>query len=272
MCDSEEEIDHNIYRPGRAIIMPRNVGKSAYKIPNTKAGTPIRMPQPTRCLSPRSAIRKPIMPVLSRSKTRSITPCSSLPRINPWLKESDQVSDSEHSLSVTIAGVTPFGTIARVPTLVGNISYERGQARPMEQEDVSDEDDPLFSTDIYLDLTKQEDRDYNYVSKRMQEISSAVQQNSRNTRLVRLLEVPYQVRGAVDKETFRSMLNIYENNQVFYQDSMDDETMDHDKICNCLRELEKWFVNVHRVGSRGNQGTIPGISKYCDPDIFQYLE
>lgn len=50
--------------------------------------------------------------------------------------------------------------------------------------------------------------------------------------------------GKVSDQAFEEALSVYENNQVFYQDTIDDKSLDIPTIKQRLTELEHWFMCI----------------------------
>jgi len=206
---------------------------------------------------------------------------------NPWI-----VINMEKKREIKITAITPIGTIAMVPTTDIRPETPRRNLpvtpnRNLKLKVIDDETgdvkiDALLKATIYLDLTKPEDKDYNYVANKMRSITNntiSLQKQYSNE----LQELP-KIYGKVTHKTFEKALSVYENNQVFYQDKIDDKTLDINVIKERLTELEHWFMCViEPVPTMKNEEEIKewkerekfkinrGISSYCDPELYTYI-
>jgi hypothetical protein len=88
------------------------------------------------------------------------------------------------------------------------------------------------------------------------------------------------VGGKVSVTVFEEALSIYENNQVYYQDRIDDHSISIDAIKAGLTELERWFANipepkpvddVEAWREREIQRQTKGLTAYCDPELHKYI-
>jgi hypothetical protein len=141
--------------------------------------------------------------------------------------------------------------------------------------------DPLLNATIYLDLTKPEDQDYHYVTTRMRSISKNtldLQRQYKNT-----LRPILPLVGFVTPAQFEEALSIYENNQVYYQDRIDDQDLAISAIQLALTQLEHWFMliiepkpidpeDLPAWRERELTKINTGYSSYCDPDLHQYIQ
>lgn len=136
--------------------------------------------------------------------------------------------------------------------------------------------DPLLTTAIYLDRT--DDRGYKYVADHMKKLSENTLQASMkySTQLKGLLNV----KGKVTDTIFEQALSIYENNQVFYQDRIDDGLIPLEQIKYDLTNLEIWFCqiiepiskdDINSWKERESMKLLKGISSYCDPELYKYI-
>jgi hypothetical protein len=202
---------------------------------------------------------------------------------NPWLPPK-----TEGSTDVKIAAITPIGTISMVPTidkrppptprrlpqtpgrhLTLNVINERtGETRI----------DPLFTTAIYLDCTKREDQDYHHVTNKMRAITANTLTLQKRY-ITELKPIPNIV-GRVSHTVFEEALTVYENNQVYYQDRIDDHKLDMETIRSRLTELEHWFVCIIEPRPRDDIDSwrerelsklTRGTSSYCDPELYKYI-
>jgi len=85
------------------------------------------------------------------------------------------------------------------------------------------------------------------------------------------------IQGLVSKEQFEDALAIYENNQVYYQECIDNQTISQEDITQGLVQLEQWFValvepdSIEGASERRLFLQNKGVSAYCDPEIYPYL-
>ena len=89
------------------------------------------------------------------------------------------------------------------------------------------------------------------------------------------------VSGKTTHAIFEDALSVYENNQVYYQDRIDDKTISMVDICAGLSALEHWFMSIIEPKSlddvdawkvRESSKLINGFSSYCDPELHQYIQ
>ena len=212
-------------------------------------------------------------------KTGLIAPRMFSPKVaesNPWLPPAvDGVAD------IKILAMTPIGTIPMVPTATQRVYNNNIPVTPKRtlKLNIIDDHNPLINAAIYLDCTKPEDRDYNFVSNRMKTISAATLDfNAKYKNTCRPLP---NVTGRVTPKTFEELLSIYENNQVYYQDCLDNITMfSIDTIRKGLTELEQWFICIIEPKSTDSDAEWKnrelskidtGYSPYCDPELHKYI-
>lgn len=205
------------------------------------------------------------------------------PGENPWLPpKADGISD------IKIAAITPIGTIAMVPT-----SDERPIATPrkppltpgrhltlrvIDKQTGNVTIDPLLTSAIYLDCTKQSDQDYHHVANHMRTIAANTSrlQKQYSTEFRPLINVA----GKVSYSVFEEALSIYENNQVYYQNQLDDRTADINAIGAGLTTLEHWFACIIEPKPQDDPKSwiereltkiTNGITIYCDPELHKYI-
>jgi hypothetical protein len=202
---------------------------------------------------------------------------------NPWLPpKTDGISD------VKITAITPIGTIAMVPTCDKRPPSTPRKLPPtpghltlniIGESSYYSQTDPLLSATIFLDCTKPEDRDYNYVSERMRKITANTinLQKQYSTELKLLTNAI----GRVSNMIFEESLSIYENNQVYYQDRLDDQKIDIDSINLGLTTLEHWFMCIIEPRPRDDIDAWRirelsklqiGFSFYCDPELHKHIQ
>ena len=200
---------------------------------------------------------------------------------NPWYRK------SEYSSDIKIAAITPIGTIARVPTCnTDNGSrFKRipSTDRSVMTLDIIDEVDPLMSTAIYLNADKESG--YNKVSEQMRKITAGIK-SLQVKGSTKILALPI-AQGYVPHSVFEEMLLIYENNQVYYMDRIDDGIC-IDEIKAGLTSLEHWFSciieprpnntsqyledDIAEWKARESYKITHRISSNCDKDLHQYIQ
>lgn len=99
--------------------------------------------------------------------------------------------------------------------------------------------------------------------------------------LTKFEELP-DIRGIVSKEIFETMLEIYENNQGYYQDKLEEGNVHISIIKQGLTKLEHWFAMIlepvdpediddwlgresHKIEKRITIFCDEHLAKYCDP-------
>jgi hypothetical protein len=118
--------------------------------------------------------------------------------------------------------------------------------------------------------------DYHRVAERMRAITETTMtlQHQYSTTLRPLPRAS----GRVSVAVFEHALATYENNQVFYQDRIDDGALTKEEITAGLTALEAWFMNIlEPVGydegrdEREAKKKETGRSGYCDPELYPYV-
>lgn len=206
------------------------------------------------------------------------------PDENPWLPPK-----VEGASDIKIAAITPIGTIAMVPTCDKRPPMTPRKLPPTPTRHLTlrvvDENtgeakiDPILTAAIYLDCTKAEDRDYNHVAQRMRTITeNTITLQKQYSNIFRPL---LNITGRVSQGKFDEALAIYENNQVFYQDRLDDKTLDLQAIREGLTHLEHWFAciiepktydDIESWKERELSKLTKGITAYCDPELYIYIQ
>jgi hypothetical protein len=209
---------------------------------------------------------------------------------DPWLPPK-----TEGSTDIKIAGITPIGTISTVPTndkrppqtprtiaqtprTIAQTPSRRLTLNVIDQRTGSTRIDPLLTTAIYLDCTKRDDQDYHHVANKMRSITANTLTIQKHY-ITDLKPIPNIV-GRVSHSMFEKALSIYENNQVYYQDRIDDHNLDVETIKSKLTELEHWFMCIIEPKSRDDIQSwkereliklTRGVSEYCDPELYIYI-
>ena len=220
-----------------------------------------------------------ISPILPTFFTSKFTPKVYLPFIdkntanNVWLPPK-----TGNNKQMKIMTKTALGTVPIVPTVISRILHKPINVvlNIISKEEI----DPILKATIYLDSTKEQDRPYNYVSERMRSITEGIisLNKQHKTEFQPLLDIV----GKVNEKLFELALSIYENNQVFYQDRIDDNTIDMSLIKQGLTHLEYWFMFIAEPKpifkdeivswkERESCKIEKGITSYCDPELYFYI-
>ncbi len=104
-----------------------------------------------------------------------------------------------------------------------------------------DDIDPILTASIYLDYGSI-GRDPAYVADRMKTISNHMI-NLRKQYETKFGAIPNKS-GKVTAGTFDKLLSIYENNQVYYQDKIEDGSISTEDAIKGLTDLECWFMMI----------------------------
>ena len=208
----------------------------------------------------------------------AITPSVSVMEDNPWLPPK---SDGD-PLFIKVAAMTPIGTIAAVPTATyrppptpRRVPLPRATpGRPILK--IVEEPDPLLNATIYLDVGDSQDRDY--VANHMRSIAAGT--NVLQKQYATQYRALPNVYGRVTVAQFEMVLSIYENNQVYYQDRLDDKLLQLSAIKQGLTDLEYWFMRVIEpvanddIAAWQNREQFKiqhGYSSFCDPELYSHI-
>jgi hypothetical protein len=198
---------------------------------------------------------------------------------------------------IVMGSITPIGTIALVPTATTRIPMTPAQfmankktlptGRPVDNSsrENSLEENPMLQASIYFDFAKDTGRSDNEVSEKMRSLminTKALQKQYQN-----VLKPTPLVQGIVRAEEFDFYLSLYENNQVYYQDRIDDHSIPIEDIKVRLTELEYWFAliieprpcssspeeaeELQQWRERERSKLSKGYSPYCDQVLYQYI-
>lgn len=146
--------------------------------------------------------------------------------------------------------------------------------RSMQREKLAMEVDPMMNASFYLNNGNNTN-----VSTHMKSLSKNIKGLQHQYKNI-LKPIPSD-RSMVKKNRFDELLSIYENNQVYYQEQMDDATLDIEVIKQKLTELEHWFMavvepkptdDVEGWMKRENSKILTGYSPYCDPELHTYIK
>lgn len=203
--------------------------------------------------------------------------------ISPWIYRNP---DYNNNLPI-INGITPLGKTAKVPTATKDnktLKIPKIPATPrkrvflnIKKEDEEDipKIDPILGASIYLDFSKDKKKK---TSEHMRNISNntSIIQKQFDNKFIDLIDVE----GIVDNKTFEMALDIYENNQVYYQNLIDNNQLTN--IENKLRKLEDWFMLIIEPKPKDKKEYNDWIDReklkinkhktsYCDPELYPFL-
>lgn len=197
---------------------------------------------------------------------------------DPWLNDMrNVVKDSK------IIGVDKFGNSIPVPT--ANYSLKPLEKYLInERTDYENDYDYIAIGDIYLDQKNSKGKDYNYVSRHMQELSQQTH-SLRRQYANKFRDYDLNWKGRVNKKIFDEALEIYENNQVYFQDCIEESTVEYEELCEQLTKMEYWFIAIIEPYSydeddeveyedwkcREKSKLTEGHSKYLDPELYDYI-
>ena len=223
----------------------------------------------------------PMSPNTSTSRSNRITISNSSDIVindNPWMPPKSETD----SLLIKVAAMTPIGTIAMVPTADKRPPQtpRRRPATPGHNVTLKiiEEQDPLMNATIYLDVGHNDDRGYTYVSDHMRSIA-ATTSDLQKRYATQYRPLP-KIQGRVTAVQFEDLLNIYENNQVFYQDRLDDKQVGLVDVEHGLTQLEHWFMRIiepvptndfESWKQREQTKILKGYSAYCDPELYKHI-
>lgn len=180
-----------------------------------------------------------------------------------------------------VIGIDEYGNLCKIPT----VDYQLPQTNRCTIEEHDESNDYILIGDIFLDQKNSKGRDYNYVAQNMRSI--ALQTNNlRSLYANKFRPFDNNIKGKVSLENYEELLEIYENNQVYYQDCIENSSLTYDQLCTCLTELEYWFIcitepynyNDYDVDdytewkTREQFKLNKGYSGYCDPDLYFYIK
>lgn len=179
--------------------------------------------------------------------------------------------------NIKLLGVDENGYTAQVPTSDYKlpISYNYTE---------SEESPDNFNFDIYFDQKNSKGRSYNFVSENMKNISSHTN-NLRQQYSNKFIPYDENIKGSVSLEKYNNLLEIYENNQVYFQDQIEAETMNYDQLSEALTKLEYWFICIiepyddngdneeyNEWKKKEQFKTKKGFSYDCDPELYYYIK
>lgn len=199
--------------------------------------------------------------------------------LEPWIHHND------NKIAPYVIGLLPNGQYRKVPTERVTRYIRKTTAKSPEK---TSQEAPgekkknvIFNTAIFLDFGNGKDsntvKEKNYS---IREGIKSVQKDLKN----KFRECP-KLSGLVTQEQFDECLDVYENNQVYYQQKFEDQTIDIDVFRKKISVLEEWFICIIEpkpTGSRQDSEVEEWrerekeklqnlYSSYCDPDLYEYL-
>lgn len=147
---------------------------------------------------------------------------------DPWLPKTPRFFSK-------ILGISPLGNIRGVPTSNKSIVRRKRALPEVELEII--EVDPLLTASIYFDL-----REHN---KKVTEKAKRIRKHIREVNGFESSNVDLiPLKGQVNRKEFKAALEIYERNQVYYSDCLDNQHLSLDEISEGLVILETWFCLI----------------------------
>lgn len=212
-------------------------------------------------------------------RTRSVTPLlrnamtpGSLK--DAWLPTIDDV------VKITIIGVQSNGMINPVPTNTKPLMTPRRILTPGKYLKLVVQEpkrDPILSASVIVSSEKSGQLSQT-TSQHMKSVISTVKEIGK--KFVNVEKPLPTVQGQVTLTDFQYLLSIYENNQVYYQDCLDDKSLLESEIRKRLQDLEKWFISISEPCDlqdptlhvqNENFKRTKGYSAYCDPVLYRYI-
>jgi hypothetical protein len=244
-------------------------GNNNNKIPSS----PYKDKSPSILKSP-IAIKVPSSPYKMESPT-SIT----LNRYeNIWLYK-----PRKNETITKFAGIDKDGNISSVPTA----DYKLPPSTQFAYNDKTNIDDDFITIgDIFLDKKGSKGQSYHFVAENMRNITAQIKQcaNLREQYINEFKEYDLRIKGRVTLEKFEELLDIYENNQVYFQECLENGALTYNEICEGLTKLEYWFICIIQPYDKDEDGDYEdckererskltkGYSGYCDPDLYFYIQ
>jgi hypothetical protein len=207
---------------------------------------------------------------------------SNLPRISS--SKSDDLVDSnlwkvcipvEYSSKIITTSSGLNGNIRNVPTVSSKISYSDISTK-------NTNNNGNISTSQIMDLAQ---RCYNYRNVNMSNSVTDISNNIKNLTeqfIPRLMVCP-TVSGYVSIDTFNNALEIYENNQCYYQYCNNNNIYNEHNISIYLSTLEWWFLLIIEHSPLDHNDNDEwkdrecfkisnGHSYYCDSDLYKFIK
>lgn len=212
------------------------------------------------------------------AKNKTINPELRKKDLEPWLN----INKMGPKVKTEVIGLLPGGEYMRVPT--ERKTTKRSEITPfyqkLKQSDDIKTDEVILNMPLFLDLTVDNGGKSDDVKNKMNILSQAIKSNQKNLRN-KFKDCP-EVEGLVSNETFIICRDIYENNQVYYQQKFEDGKITKEVFSEKLSILEEWFICIIEPKPTDTNDIDDWIerekdklknlySSYCDPDIYQYL-
>lgn len=230
------------------------------------------------------------LPAISSHSVRSSKPKLTLPNISDRTGNAPRTTgcilprkhippcNTQHPF---YAGLTPIGTIERVPTCSHRVNPNRipkttSYSLRREPADDTIKIDPLLLTSVYLDHS---DRSASSTKLQASELSRSILSIHENIELS-LMSLPL-IPPFINITTFDFFLSIYENNQNYYASNLSQFT--DSELIDRLTRLEHWFLAViepvPQKSSELKEWRIREHNKryncrtaYCDPNLYDYIQ
>lgn len=186
-----------------------------------------------------------------------------IPKIGPSKRSRDPEHDPwvikpVKTPSFVLTGVNPIGTVHTVPTTVRKICTTRLRATAPE---------PVYDDNVAIPVPIQwyQPPDEK-VAAHMRELCQAQKNTTKQENTLRPL---------LSRITFAQALEIYENNQVYYQDRLEQTSVTAQaEVIQQLNELEHWFIVLmepNTTQEQLRQKLIRGHSEYCALPLRSYI-
>lgn len=189
--------------------------------------------------------KKPMTSSRHKRTTGPILPCFRNRNIdNPWIYENDVIKRPRSC----IRSLSIIGKLERVPT-VSNEKYriltepKFSENKKKKMIDMSIKIDPIIKTPFYFKNKNADPKEQKIVSKKMRKISENIINMSYDY-INELLVVPFDVTEVKDINNFNKMLELYENNQNFYAEKLENHDITKEELSKELTILEEWFCNI----------------------------
>ena len=138
---------------------------------------------------------------------------------------------------------------------------------------------PVANATIFIDKSI---RAHNYVPEKMRYLSNTIRELQRTIR-TNYIKLPKIEKSKITKKRYEELLNIYETNQLYYQEEIDEHGAT-EEIIEGLNMLEEWFIGIDeptgRVGKiereeineRNRYKNYHNVSFYCDTELYKYMK
>ena len=263
-------------------VSPYCIGSPKYQSPKISK-TPRIIKTPTNSLAHSPYPKYLQSPKTPKNSYELKSPYASQTPKSPYIKKKDPwVYDPVNNEKFSkIIGIDEYGNLCKIPT----VDYQLPQTVRTVIEENDKSDDYITIGDIFLDQKNSKGRDYNYVSENMRNIAYQTN-NLRSLYANKLRSFDKNIKGKVSSDEYEELLEIYENNQVYYQDCIENGSLTYDQLCICLTELEYWFICITEPydysdydvddyvewKTREQFKLNKGYSGYCDPDLYFYIK